>query len=56
MEIAMVALVMSMGLSFIGMTVAIVFDKSRLVDFFCLVCMALGAVALVLAFIRMLLN
>ena len=55
METAMVALVASMGLSFIGMAVAIVFDKSRLIDFFFLVCMALGAVVLVLCFIGMLL-
>ena len=34
MEIAMVALVTLMGLSFIGMAVAIVLDKSRLIDFF----------------------
>ena len=56
MEIAMVALVMSMGLSFIGMAVAIVFDKSRLIAFFSLACMALGGVALVLGFVGMLLN
>ncbi|WAX07651.1 hypothetical protein BK687P1_00022 [Bacteroides phage BK687P1] len=55
MEIAMVALVMSMGLSFIGMAAAIVLDKSRLVDFFCLLCMALGGVTLVLCFINLLL-
>lgn len=34
METAMVALVISMGLSFIGMAVAVVFDKSRLIGFF----------------------
>lgn len=51
----MIALVTSMGLSFIGMAVAIVFDKSRLIDFFFSVCMALGAVVLVLCFIGMLL-
>ena len=56
METAMVALVASMGLSFIGMAAAIVFDKSRLIDFFFLVCMALGAVVLVLGFISVLLN
>lgn len=55
MEIAMIALVTSMGLSFIGMAVAIVFDKSRLIDFFCLACMALGGVTLVLSFINLLL-
>ena len=55
MEIAMIALVTSMGLSFIGMAVAIFFDKSRLIDFFCLVCMALGGVTLVLSFINLLL-
>lgn len=42
METAIVALFASMGLSFIGMAVAIVFDKPRLIDFFSLVCMALG--------------
>ena len=47
METAIVALYASMGLSFIGMVVAIVFDKPRLMDFFYSACMALGAVALV---------
>lgn len=56
METAMVALVALMGLSFIGMAVAIVFDKSRLIDFFSSVCMALGAVVLVLCFIGLILN
>lgn len=51
----MVAFVTLMGLSFIGMAAAIVFDKSRLADFFCLLCMALGGVALVLSFINLLL-
>lgn len=51
----MIALVILMGLSFIGMAVAIFFDKSRLIDFFYLVCMALGAAVLVLCFIGMLL-
>ena len=55
MEKAIIALVISMGLSFIGMAVAVVFDKSRLIDFFYLVCMALGGVTLVLSFINMLL-
>ena len=55
METAMVALVASMGLSFIGMAVAIFFYKSRLIDFFSSVCMALGGVAIVLSFIGMLL-
>ena len=55
MEIAMIALVTLMGLSFIGMAAAIVFDKSRLIDFFSSVCMALGAVVLVLCFINLLL-
>ena len=55
METAMVALVALMGLSFMGMEVAIVFDKSRLIDFFFLVCTALGGVILVLCFISMLL-
>lgn len=56
MEKAIIALFALMGLSFIGMAVAIVFDKSRLIDFFSLVCMALGAVVLVLSFIGLLLN
>lgn len=56
METAIVALFASMGLSFIGMAVAIVLDKPRLIDFFSLVCMALGGVILVLCFIGMLLN
>ena len=55
METAIVALFASMGLSFIGMAAAIFFDKSRLIDFFCLVCMALGGVTLVLSFINLLL-
>ena len=55
MEIAMVALVMLMGLSFIGMAAAIVLDKPRLIDFFSLACMALGGLTLVLCFINLLL-
>lgn len=55
METAIVALFASMGLSFIGMAAAIVFDKSRLIDFFSSVRMALGGVILVLSFIGMLL-
>lgn len=55
MEKAMIALVISMALSFIGMAVAIFFDKSRLIDFFYLACMALGGVTLVLSFINLLL-
>ena len=55
METAIIALFASMGLSFIGMAVAIVLDKSRLIDFFCLACMALGGVTLVLSFINLLL-
>ena len=55
MEKAIIALVISMALSFIGMAVAVVFDKSRLIDFFYLLCMALGAVTLVLSFINLLL-
>lgn len=56
METAIITLFALMGLSFIGMAVAIVFDKSRLIAFFSLVCMALGGVAIVLSFIGMLLN
>lgn len=48
METAMVVLVAAMGLSFIGTAVAIFFDKSRLIAFFYLVCMALGGATLVL--------
>ena len=55
METAIIALFALMGLSFIGMAAAIVFDKSRLIDFFSSMCMALGAVVLVLSFIGMLL-
>lgn len=55
METAIIALFASMGLSFIGMAVAVVFDKSRLIDFFYLACMALGGATLVLCFIGMLL-
>lgn len=55
MEKAIIALFALMGLSFIGMAAAIVFDKSRLIDFFSSVCMALGAVVLVLSFIGLLL-
>ena len=56
MEIAIIALFASMALSFIGMATAVCFDKPRLIDFFYLACMALGAAALVLSFIGMLLN
>ena len=55
MEKAIIALFALMGLSFIGMAVAVVFDKSRLIDFFYLACMALGGATLVLSFIGMLL-
>lgn len=55
MGIIIVALFASMALSFIGMAVAIVFDKSRLIDFFSLACMVLGGVTLVLSFINLLL-
>ena len=55
METAIVALFALMGLSFIGMATAVFFDKSRLIDFFYLACMALGVAALVLSFINLLL-
>lgn len=55
MEKVIISLVILTGLSFIGMAVEAVFDKPRLIDFFYLVCMALGGVALVLCFINMLL-
>lgn len=55
MEKAMIALIISAALSFIGMVGATVFDKPRLIDFFYLLCMALGVAALVLSFIGMLL-
>lgn len=56
MEKTMIALIISMALSFIGMATAMFFDKPRLIDFFYLACMALGGAALVLSFIGMLLN
>ena len=56
MEKAMIALIISEALSFIGMAIAMFFDKPRLIDFFYLACMALGGAALVLSFIGMLLN
>lgn len=56
MEEAIIALIISVALSFIGMAVAMFFDKSRLIDFFFLACMALGGAALVLGFVGMLLN
>lgn len=43
-------------LSYIAMMVAMVFNKSLLVDLFCLACMTLGGIAIVLGFIGMLLN
>lgn len=55
METAIIALFALMALSFIGMAAAVFFDKSRLIDFFYLACMALGGVTLVLCFIGMLL-
>lgn len=55
MGIIIVALFASMALSFIGVATAVFFDKPRLIDFFYLACMALGAVVLVLAFTGMLL-
>lgn len=56
MEKAIIALIISMALSFIGMAMAMFFDKPRLIDFFYFVCMTLGGVALVLGFVGMLLN
>ena len=55
MEKAMIAFLALMGLSFIGMAVAVFFDKSRLIDFFYLACMVLGGVTLVLSLINLLL-
>lgn len=55
MEKAMIALFALMGLSFIGMAVAIFFDKSRLIDFFYLACTVLGGATLALSFINLLL-
>lgn len=55
MEKAMIALLALMALSFIGMAVAMFFDKSLLIDFFYLACMALGVATLVLSFINLLL-
>ena len=55
MEKAMISLFALMGLSFIGMAVAIVFDKPRLINFFSLTCMALGVALIALCFTGMLL-
>lgn len=56
MGIAIVFIIVLLLISFIAMVVSIGFDKPRLMNFFYLACMALGAVALVLSFIGMLLN
>lgn len=56
MEKTVITLIMSAALSFAGMVVAMFFDKPRLIDFFYLLCMALGGAALVLSFTGMLLN
>ena len=56
MEKAMISIIISAALSFIGMATAMFFDKPRLIEFFYLACMALGGVALVLSFIGVLLN
>lgn len=55
MEKAMIALIALMGLSFIGMAVAIVFDKSRLIYFFFLTCTALGGVTFALCLVNLIL-
>lgn len=55
MEKAMISLIALMGLSFIGMAVAIVFDTPRLIDFFFLTCTALGGVTLVLCLVNLIL-
>lgn len=55
MEIAVTVILALQLLSYIAMVVAMVFDKSRLVDLFLLVCMTLGGVGIVLGFIGMLL-
>ena len=55
MEKTMIALIISAALSFISMAIAMFFDNPRLIDFFYLLCMALGGAALVLSFIGMLL-
>lgn len=56
MKIAMIIIVVLQLLSFIAMAVSMAFGKSRLIDFFYFVCMALGTVALVLSFTGMSLN
>lgn len=56
MEKAMIIIQAMQLLSFIAMAVSMAFDKSRLIDFFYLVCMALGVVAIVLILIGVLLN
>lgn len=55
MEKAIISLFALMGLSFIGVAVAVVFDKPRLINFFSLTCMALGAALVALCFTGMLL-
>lgn len=56
MKIAMIIMLALQLLSYIAMVAAMVLDKSRLIDFFYFVCMALGVVALALSFTGMLLN
>lgn len=56
MVTAVVVILTLQLLSYIAMVVAMVFNKSRLVNLFFLACMTLGGVALVLSFIGMLLN
>lgn len=56
MEKAMIIILALQLLSYIAMVVAMVLDKSRLVDLSLLACMTLGGIALVLGFIGMLLN
>ena len=48
MEKAIIALIILTALNFIGMAVAMVFDKSRLIDFFFLACVTFGVLAFVL--------
>lgn len=48
MKIAIMMLIIATLLSFIGMAVAVVFDKLRLMSFFFLACVTFGVLAFVL--------
>ena len=48
MKTAIMIFMIAMLLNFIGMAVAMVFDKSRLINFFFLACVTFGVLAFVL--------